>query len=164
MEQIKGTMSKSLIDRIILQADLDFLFDRGKEFEKPLKKFDPYSLTPIREKLHFKNGEANLPPAYKETKPLKSILESGQYVSEVPIMKVKGNELQLLGPFAYADNEKIPVELPNLDKVCYLNAGRLKRILSQYVTRVYDDRDKDGWNTYYVLFAIDRNLLFNKGE
>jgi hypothetical protein len=160
MKQPKGTMSKSLVDKIIMQAMIDSLLnDTREEFHQ----FDPYSLTPIREKLHFKNGEASLPSATKETKSLKSILESGQYVSEVPIMKVKGNKLELLGPFGYADDEKIPVELPDLNKTWYLNAGRLKRIFSQYVTRVYEDTDKEGWTTYYVLVTIDRKRLFDSG-
>jgi hypothetical protein len=150
MKQIPGmpsTIMRTIEDEIdiLLYNDTD-----GKD------RFNPHSLTPLKE-LHFRNGIGKLPSASKEPKELKSVLEAGMYVSEVPIMKMKGGIVEPTGVYAN-QQDKVRVYIPGTDKPYYLNMNRLKYVLSRYVIGGFSDV-QDGWEVRYVWLAMDRDTL-----
>jgi hypothetical protein len=146
------TLMNATMARVIAD-EIDYLLYREND---EFHKFDQYSLTPVRE-ANFKNGVKKLPPAYKETVPLKSVLESGLYVTEIPVMKVKGDTVEPIGPFAVND-KYIDVEMPNSGKVYRLDAKKLKQVLSRYIVKQYTD-EVNGWDVLYVFIALDRKLV-----
>jgi hypothetical protein len=107
--------------------------------------------------LHFKNGEATLPPAYKETKPLKSVLEADKYVYEVPVKKIGGNEIVFDGPYTNADG-KIEIEIPGIKQCCFISQQKLNELISKYGGRRYPEVE-NGHEVNYVCFSIDIKTL-----
>lgn len=142
-------MSKDLIDKIMIQAEIDSLLNDTRE---EYHIFDRYSLSPMNEKLRFKNGVAKLPPAYKETKPLKSVLEA----------EGNGGEIVFEGVYFDSD-EKIQVAIPGLNKLCFISQQKLNQLISKYGGKKLNVTVK-GRKANYVCFAIDKKTLLSYCE
>jgi hypothetical protein len=148
-------ISPSIVDKILLQADIDFLLN-DLEVEEDL--FDPYSLTPvvrfyeskfITEVKHLPSVSKPRRKAYKE-----------KFISEVELIAMNGGKLS--GLYLNLDPH-LKVEVPGVEGDYYIERNRLKQLLKEFEAEEYTVPYGDGL-ALVKLLAIDKQLLLDNCE
>jgi len=120
-----------------------------------------YSLTPMSEKLHFKNGVAELPKAYKEPTEPKSVLEAKDVVYEVPIKS--GECYRGASGIQMGQADKVQIEIPGITRPCLIGKQQLYELVKKYGGKCYEV-EEDGKMVVYRCLSIDRATLLKYCE
>lgn len=155
-------------DRII-QDLIDQLLDPSDDFENPERKFDKYSLAPTTkfwEDPRFIHGQKKpmqpiklksasikpkeLPRADKELKP-------AYLVTEVKMMRLREDDIDLLGIYATKD-KFTKITINGLPGLYHIATNKLKELVYEYLTESIVTADKIG-DIFSVRARIDCQAL-----
>jgi len=149
MITIKAGTSPDMIDKILSDEIDQLLKEPGEDKDGQKNEPDPYSLeNPLKfNESKFINGIKKLPSASKETKPA----YRKSFISEVDVLKLVNEELDLVGIFSTKDNY-IKVELPGMGGNYFIK----KETLIDW-TRRYEHSDfiRPYRNGYCLVAAIE---------
>jgi hypothetical protein len=121
-----------------------------------------YSLTPITEKMRFKNGIGEPEPAYKEPTELKSVLEAEQLVYEIPVRR--GNDSIVATDDLYESaQDRIMIKVPGVSRSCYISRQRLSQLLDDDDSESYEENE-NGKNVTYRCLSVDKPTLLSYCE
>lgn len=148
-------LPKSIVDKIMIQADIDKLLNNEQEEHH---HFDPYSLTPAQQFYESKFNRGVKEPS-SASKPLKKAYRS-MFVSEVNVLGMKGNRLDGL---CLTDEPYIKVKIRGERNEYYIETGRLKQLLKEFQTDEYTVPYDDGLSLVKLL-CIDKQLLLDNCE
>lgn len=150
-----NNLPKSIVDKIILQAEIDFLLNKTSEKREDL---DAHSLTPVQQfyESKFNRGTKESRSA---SKPLRKAYKS-MFVAEVNMLGMKGNCMDGL---ILSNEPYVKVLLPGEAGEFYVETGRLKQLLKEFSIDEYTVSYDDGL-AVVKLFCIDKQLLLDNCE
>lgn len=155
MNASTDTLPKSIVDKILIQADIDALLTNEPEEFHP---FDSHSLTPVQQFYESKFNRGIKEPT-SASKPLKKAYKS-MFLSEVNMLRMKGNRLDGL---CLTDEPYIKVIVPGERGDFYIETNRLKQLLKEFEADEYTVPYDDGISLVKLL-SIDKQLLLDNCE
>lgn len=148
MDTSTETLSKSIVDKILIQADIDTLLG---DFDTEEDRFDPYSLTPIP------RFDESTSVKYKKQDTRQREAGSDNFVSEVNIIGMKNGKLNGLCLTTY---QYIKVDVPGVVGDYFIETDKLRQLLKEYGMGEYKVPYDDGL-ALVKLLCIDKQLLLD---
>lgn len=150
-----NNLPKSIVDKIILQAEIDFLLNKTSEEPDDI---DAHSLTQV---LQFFESKFNrgIMEHRSASKPLKKAYKS-MFIAEINMLGMKGNCMDGL---ILSNEPYVKVLLPGEAGELYVETGRLKQLLKEFAVDEYTVSYDDGL-AVVKLFCIDKQLLLDNCE
>jgi len=152
MDTSTQTLPKDIVDKILIQAEIDSLL---YPLEVEEDRFDPYSLKPIPrfDESKFING---IKKPHSATTPMKSAYKD-KFISEVNILGMKNGRVNGL---YLTDEPYIRVDIPG---EYYIETTKLIQLLKEFEANEYVVPYTDGLELVKLL-CIDKQLLLDNCE
>jgi hypothetical protein len=155
MITIKAGTSPDMIDKILSDEIDQLLKEPGEDKDGQKNEPDPYSLeNPLKfNESKFINGIKKLPDASKETKPA----YRKSFISEVDVLKLVNEELDLVGIFSTKDNY-IKVGLPGMEGNYFIKKETLINWASRYMNNSFFRYYKNGY-CFVIMIKVPVDVL-----
>lgn len=145
-------LPKSIVDKIMIQAEIAQLLDTSDEYETEPKKFNPYSLdTDMRVTLEDSDGHGvkELPPATKKLRP------PAISMFEYEIIRAVGDEIDVPQDLGSTYTK---INIPGMPGDYYIRTSLLRNVMTEFL---YEDeiRPCKGGDVLVAKIYINTKLL-----
>lgn len=152
MVQDTTNLPKSIVDKIMIQAEIAQLLDTSDEYETEPKKINPYSLE-VDPRITLEDSDGHgvkeLPPATKRLRP------AATSMFEHEIMRTVDDDVevpQILG------TSYTKINIPGIPGDFYLKTSLLRNAMTEFLYET-EIRSYKGGDVFIAKYYIDNKLL-----